>query len=79
MAKYLNADSPRKVVVEAAMQGADHIRAEHLRSCAETDADFYAGLRAAQDYGMEVRGYIPHHLWMGFLNSQERRITGSLR
>jgi hypothetical protein len=52
---------------------------EHLRSCAETDADFYACLRAAQDYGMEVRGCIPHHLWMGFLNSPERRITGSLR
>jgi hypothetical protein len=52
---------------------------EHLRSCAETDADFYAGLRAAQDYGMEVRGYIPHHFWMGYLDSQERRVTGSLR
>jgi hypothetical protein len=73
MAKYLNADSPRKVVVEAAMQGA-----EHLRSCAETDVDFYAGLRAAQDYGMEG-GYIPHHLWMGFLDSEERRVTGGLR
>jgi hypothetical protein len=79
MAQYLNVDSPKKVVVEAAMQGEAFIRAEHLRSCASTDADFIAGLRAAQDYGMEVRGYVPHHLSMEFLNGQERRVTGSLR
>jgi hypothetical protein len=79
MAQYLNVDSPRKVVVEAAMQGQEFVRAEHLRSCAPTDADFIAGLRAAQDYGMEVRGYVPHHLWMEFLNGQERRIMGGLR
>ena len=44
-----------------------------------TDAGFIAGLRAAQDYEIEVRGYVPHHLWMEFLNGQERRMTVGLR
>jgi hypothetical protein len=60
------------------MQGQEFVPAEHLRSCASPDADFIAGLRAAQDYGMEVRGYVPHRLWMEFLNGQERRVAGGL-
>jgi hypothetical protein len=69
MARILNADNPTKIVHEHAMMGHEWVHASQLRSAAETDADLIAGLQAAHNSGLEVKGFVPHHIWMEFLGT----------
>lgn len=64
--------SARELVVSAHMRGHEWVWAPWLLKSADTDLDAIDALVEAQRWGLEIRGYVPHHIWMGFLNRLER-------
>jgi hypothetical protein len=65
----------RQLVVSAHMRGWTYVWAPWLLKSVSSDMDAIDALVEAERWGLEIRGYVPHHIWMGFLNRCEKAVA----
>jgi hypothetical protein len=64
--------TPREYVIAASQKRWQYVYAGALVARAQTDLDLLTGLETAHDWGIEIRGFVPSHVWAAFLTYRQR-------